>query len=88
MELVNNLLLTKSWLLSSEIVLANYNPKFDVIEYGVGSVISQLFRDGTQKIIAHAWTSLTPVERINGKIEKVSLPITFAIKSNIIATWS
>lgn len=47
-------------LLSFEFLLSHYNPTFDVIavsdasEYGIGSVISQLLRDCTQKIIARA----------------------------------
>lgn len=72
-------------LLPSDLLFTHCNPSLDmpVISdasgYAIRAVISHVFHDGSQKAIAHAARSLTPVERNYGQTEKETLAIIFAI---------
>lgn len=70
-------------LLSLELLVAHYNPSFDIIvfsdafDYSVRAVIFHIFPGGSQNVIAHASMSLTPSERNYGQMEKETLAFVF-----------
>lgn len=59
----------KKSLLSSDLLLPHFDlaqkivVAVDVSKYGVGSIISNLFANGTEKAITQAFRSLIPTER-------------------------
>ena len=62
--------------LQSNLLLTHYDPKRDIViaadacEYGIGTVISHRFLNGTEKAVAHAGRALTQAEKKYGQIEK------------------
>lgn len=73
-------------ILTSDLFLAHYNPKRDIIvasdasAYGIGACILHKMDDGKVKPIAHASRSLLPAEKNYSQIEKEALSIIFAVK--------
>ena len=66
-------------MMTSDKVLCYYDPKkpvklaCDAFPYGLGSVLSHLMDDGTERSIAFASRSLTKAERAYSQIDKVVL---------------
>lgn len=73
--------LQKGKVLPFNLLLIHYKPSMDIVwisgasDNGIGAVISHLYPDDSQKVIAHASWSLTPA-----KLKKESLAIISAIK--------
>ena len=72
-------------LLTSDTVLVHYDSKLpiklacDASAYGVGAVLSHVFKDG-ERPIAFASRTLTKAERNYGQIEKEALALFFGVK--------
>ena len=72
--------------LSSEPVLAHYNPQLplrlagDASCYGIGAVLSHQYPDGTERPIAYASRTLQPSERNYAQIEREALSLVFGIQ--------
>lgn len=52
----------------------------DVLNYGIGEVISHKFPNRAQKAVAHASRTFTPAEKNYGQIEKEALALLFAVE--------
>ena len=71
--------------LSSDAVLAHYNPKkplvlaCDASPYGLGVVLSHIMEDGTERPVAYASRTLTNSEQNYSQVEKESLAIIFGV---------
>ena len=69
--------------LSSEPVLAHYNPQLplrlagDASCYGIGAVLSHQYPDGNERPIAYASRTLQPSERKYAQIEREALSLVF-----------
>lgn len=67
-------------------ILAHYNSKLSLIlatdasPYGVGSVLSQLYPDGTEKVIQYASQTLSETQQKYSKIDKEAFSIIYGIK--------
>ena len=76
---------SKEALVSSR-VLVHYNPSLplklagDASAYGVGTVISHVMEDGSERPIAFASRMLTPSERNYAQVEKEALSLIFGLK--------
>ena len=73
--------------LSSDLALAHYDPKKELIvasdasDYGIGVVLQHRFEDGATKPIVHASRAFLPAKRNYGQIEKKEgFAITNAVK--------
>ncbi|XP_055921606.1 uncharacterized protein K02A2.6-like [Eupeodes corollae] len=81
----HNSFLNLKKILSSDLVLAHYDPKQNIIvaadasNYGLGACIMHEYQDGTIKAICHASRSLTPTEKAYSQIEKEGLALVFAV---------
>ncbi|VDL87684.1 unnamed protein product [Schistocephalus solidus] len=73
-------------MLSSDLLFTHFNPNrklvvtMDASNYGIGTLISHVFPDNTEKAICHAARSLTSAERTYRQIEKETLTIIFVTK--------
>lgn len=67
-------------------VLAHYNSKLPLIlaidasPYGVGAVLSQLYPDGTEKVIQYASQTLSETQQKYSQIDKEAFSIIYGIK--------
>ncbi|XP_037931645.1 uncharacterized protein K02A2.6-like [Teleopsis dalmanni] len=72
-------------ILSSELLLAHYDPLKNIVvaadasNYGLGACIFHEADDGSMKVICHASRSLTPTEKQYSQIEKEALALIFAV---------
>ncbi|XP_037930890.1 uncharacterized protein K02A2.6-like [Teleopsis dalmanni] len=72
-------------ILSSELLLAHYDPLKNIVvaadasNYGLGACIFHESDDGSMKVICHASRSLTPTEKQYSQIEKEALALIFAV---------
>ena len=72
--------------LSSETVLAHYNPSLpvelsvDASPYGLGAIIMHVYPNGTRRPIAYASRTLNEHEKRYGQIDKEALAIMFGLK--------
>ena len=73
-------------LITSACVLTQYNPELpitlaaDASAYGVGTVISHVFPDGSEHPLAFASRTLTPSECNYAQLEKEALSLIFGVK--------
>ncbi|XP_055632846.1 uncharacterized protein K02A2.6-like [Toxorhynchites rutilus septentrionalis] len=74
-----------SKILSSELLLAHYDPKQEIIvsadasSIGIGATISHKYPNGHVKVIQHASRALTPVEQRYSQIDREGLAIIYAV---------
>ena len=72
--------------LLSDLALAHYNPKKELIvasdasDYGIGAVLLHKFEDGVTKPTAHASRALLSVERNYSQIEKEGFAVMYVVK--------
>ena len=75
----------KKKLVSSQ-VLAHYDPNLpikmaaDASEYGIGAVISHVYRDGSERPVAFTSRTLTASERNYAQLEKESLALVYGVQ--------
>ncbi len=73
-------------MLSEAPLLVHFDPRkkkvvhTDASPYGLGSVLSHLYDDGTERPVCYASRSLSSAERNYGHIEKEGLALVFAVK--------
>ena len=73
-------------MLSEAPLLVHYDPKKEIIvhtdasPYGVGSVLSHVYPDSTERPVSYASRSLAVSERNYGHVEKEGLALVFAVK--------
>ena len=73
-------------MLCSDKLLVMYNPKLpikiesDASKYGLGSVISHVYPDGSEKPIEYASRTLSKAERKYSQIDKEALAIVWSVK--------
>ncbi|XP_055633124.1 uncharacterized protein K02A2.6-like [Toxorhynchites rutilus septentrionalis] len=71
--------------LSSELLLAHYDPKQEIIvsadasSIGIGATISHKYPNGHVKVIQHASRALTPVKQRYSQIDREGLAIIYAV---------
>ena len=67
-------------------VLEHYDPSrklslaMDASPYGVGTVLSHVLEDGSEKPVAYALSTLNPVEKRYSQLDKEALAIVFGVK--------
>ena len=77
---------TAKKLLSEAPLLVHYDPSKEIIvhtdasPYGVGSVLSHIYPDNTERPVSYASRSLGVSERNYGHVEKEGLALVFAVK--------
>ena len=77
---------TTKKLLSEAPLLVHYDPKKDIVihtdasPYGVGSVLSHVYPDNSERPVSYASRSLGISERNYGHVEKEGLALVFAVK--------
>ncbi|VDL61402.1 unnamed protein product [Hymenolepis diminuta] len=73
-------------MLQSDMLLIHYIPKLPIViavnasVYGVGAVVSHIFLNDSEKIVAHASRSLTPAEKDYGSTKKEAITIVYGMK--------
>ena len=75
----------KELLISSQL-LVHYDPRKEIIlscdasPYSVGTVLSHIVEDGSEKPVAYASRSLAPTEKKSAQLEKEGLAIVFGVR--------
>ena len=77
---------TAKGMLQSTSLLVHYDPTkplilaCDASPYGVGTVLSHMMEDGSEKPVAFASRTLAPAENNNSQLEKEGLAIVYGVK--------
>ncbi|KAL7070427.1 hypothetical protein ACQ4LE_010332 [Meloidogyne hapla] len=73
-------------ILTSDLLLTHYDPKLPIVvaadasKNGIGSTISHMFPDKSEKVIEHASVSFSSAQQNYSQIEKEALALVFAVQ--------